>query len=86
MKPSRTRVVSLRIPTSEFIELVAEAEASNSSISEALLSAWRERKSRRPIETGLHNIETAIAEMRAENIHKFQRLADGLNQLIAGRK
>lgn len=86
MKPPRTRVVSLRLPTSEFVELAAEAEAKNLSISEALLSAWRERKLRLPIEAGLQKIEAAIAEARAESVHKFQRLADGLNQLIGGRK
>ncbi len=86
MKPPRTRVVSLRIPIAEFVELVTEAESRNASISEALLSAWRERKSLLPIDTSLQKIEAAIAEARAENVHKFQRLADGLNQLIAGRK
>lgn len=86
MKLPRTRVVSLRVPASEFVELATEAETRNVSISEALLSAWRGRKSHLPIEASLQKIETAIAEARAENVHKFQRLADGLNQLIAGRK
>lgn len=86
MKSPRTRVVSLRITTSEFVELAAEAEANNVSIAQALLAAWRERKSQQPIEVGLHRIETSIAEARAESMHKFQRLADGLNQLILGRK
>lgn len=86
MKPPRTRVVSLRIPISEFVELAAQAEADNVSISEALLSTWRDRNARQPIETRLQRIETGLAEARAENVHKFQRLADGLNQLIAGRK
>lgn len=82
MKPSKTRVVSLRIPMSEFVELMAEAEAGNLSIAQALLSAWHERKSHLPIEASLQKIETAIAEARAENLQKLQRLVDGINQLI----
>lgn len=86
MKTPRTRVVSLRITTAEFVELAAEAEANNLAISEALLSGWRHWKSLRPIEERLERIETLLAETRVQNDHKFQRLADGLNQLILGRK
>jgi hypothetical protein len=86
MKTPKTRVISLRIPVSEFVELLAEAEAKNLTAPGMLLATWRERKLRLPIDTSLQKIETAIAEGRAENAHKFQRLADGLNQLITGRK
>lgn len=86
MKTPKTRVISLRIPIPEFVELLAEAETKNLSASGILLAVWRERKSRLPIEACLQKIETAIAEARVENGYKFQRLADGLNQLITGRK
>lgn len=72
--------------TSEFVELAAEAEANNLSISEALITGWRYWKSLRPIQERLEQIETTLVETRAQNDHKFQRLADGLNQLIVSRK
>lgn len=86
MKAPRTRVVSLRVPIAEFVELASEAEANNQSVSEALLTGWRYWKSLRPIEERLEQIEAVLTEARAENDHKFQQLAEGLNQLILGHK
>jgi hypothetical protein len=82
MKTPKTRVISLRLPVSEFVELLAEAETKNLSAAGVLLAAWRERKSQAPVDVRLLKIEAAISEARTENTHKFQRLADGLNQLI----
>lgn len=86
MKTPRTRVVSLRVPMAEFIELAVEAETNNLTVSEALLTAWRSWKSQRALDGRLARIEKQLAEVRTENAHKFQRLADGLNQLILSRK
>jgi len=86
MRTPRTRVVSLRVPTAEFVELAVTAESSNLSVSETLLLAWREWKSQRVLDVRLEKIEALLAEMQTDNAHKFQRLADGLNQLIVGRK
>jgi hypothetical protein len=86
MKRSKTHVVSLRMPVSEFIALAGEAEQKNTSVSEILLRTWRERNTHASLETRLQQIELALAELRGENAHKFQRVADGLNQIILGRK
>lgn len=86
MKIPRTRVVSLRVPSAEFVELAAEADAANVTVSETLLTAWRDWKSQHTLNGRLERIEALLTEMRKEHAHKFQRLADGLNQLILERK
>lgn len=85
MKHKRSHVVSTRMPMSEFIALADEAEQKKTSVSDLLLSTWRERNSHVSIETRLQQIELAISELRSESAHKFQRLADGLNQIILSR-
>ena len=85
VKQTRSQVVSTRMPMSEFIALADEAEQRKTSLSDVLLTTWRERNTHASIETRLQQIELAISEMRNESTHKFQRLADGLNQIILGR-
>lgn len=86
MKAPRSRVISARVPVTEFIEMVTEAETRNCSVAEVLLSSWRDRKSREPVEVQLRKIELELTKLQADQSFKFQRLADAFNQLIITRK
>ena len=81
MKFTKTRVVSLRVPMSEFVELAAEAEARNLTVAAVLLAGWRERKAQQPIEVLLRKIEMQVGEWRAENSERFQKVRDAVNTL-----
>ena len=86
MAAPKSHVVSVRISIAEFIQLCHEAEQQNSSAAKVLLSAWRLRNAQLPIAVQLQQIESSISELRTDNTHKFQRLADGLNQIILERR